>query len=455
MEIETTVHEIIIPEIGSDNPAFKIHNNLNSIPLEGFNGVQLDLFMGICSIMEGKGDAEEHIPLKRIREECNYKSTSNKRLLKDLEETKEKLRELNYASIETEDFEGDVTLFTVFGKSKKKNEWVVAVNKYATYLLNNLTKQWTAIRIREFTSLRSKYSKLLYKQLMQWRSEGIYIASVENLRKVLDIPESYETKYINSKIMNPSVKELSKFFPGLKSVPMDKERQGKEGRPVTDRYMLLFEPEIAEKEAIDTEYKVEKEDICPLCDQPLVYKRLTEDGNYCWCHTDGYKKNAKCSKIWNTREEIEHAWAVRRKREEHVKNASDGEITIKQLMDYYRHIEEEGKRLNEEKIEKITASIPGIGECMDRQVTLRKESIGLKPGADFKKKREAIRQEVASLEEKIKEMLTENGYPEDSLKRKYICDICRDTGYTDEGRVCSCAKERAKEALEWLQEEKI
>jgi hypothetical protein len=40
------------------------------------------------------------------------------------------------------------------------------------------------------------------------------------------------------------------------------------------------------------------------------------------------------------------------------------------------------------------------------------------------------------------------------MDRKFKCDICRDTGYTDDGMVCGCAKERAEEAFRWIGEVK-
>ena len=51
--------------------------------------------------------------------------------------------------------------------------------------------------------------------------------------------------------------------------------------------------------------------------------------------------------------------------------------------------------------------------------------------------------------EKCAQLLAENGFPAGYLNRKYRCDICKDTGYTDEGMVCSCCRQRAAEAYDW------
>ena len=63
--------------------------------------------------------------------------------------------------------------------------------------------------------------------------------------------------------------------------------------------------------------------------------------------------------------------------------------------------------------------------------------------------RQRLRAERIAIEESKKQLLTANGWPADYLNRKYRCEICKDTGYTDEGMVCGCAKERAAEAYEW------
>ena len=74
----------------------------------------------------------------------------------------------------------------------------------------------------------------------------------------------------------------------------------------------------------------------------------------------------------------------------------------------------------------------------------------MKPGPDAAAGREVLRERRMELEERKKALLRRAGYPEDHLDRHYRCGICRDTGYTDEGRTCTCAKERAEEAYEWI-----
>ena len=56
---------------------------------------------------------------------------------------------------------------------------------------------------------------------------------------------------------------------------------------------------------------------------------------------------------------------------------------------------------------------------------------------------------MLAIDENKKQLLAESGFPADYLTRKFRCSICRDTGYTDEGMVCSCCRQRAAEAYDW------
>ena len=99
----------------------------------------------------------------------------------------------------------------------------------------------------------------------------------------------------------------------------------------------------------------------------------------------------------------------------------------------------------------MTGAVPDIKDIFSEETRLNSIVITMTPGPDAKEKRAQFKERRLELEEEKKSLLKQNGYPEDYLQRKYRCNICRDTGYTDEGRVCTCAKERAEEAYKWIQ----
>lgn len=52
-----------------------------------------------------------------------------------------------------------------------------------------------------------------------------------------------------------------------------------------------------------------------------------------------------------------------------------------------------------------------------------------------------MKEEIAALVKRQKELLRENGYPEDHLEEKYVCSDCKDTGYIDGRTKCHCLRQ--------------
>ena len=126
-------------------------------------------------------------------------------------------------------------------------------------------------------------------------------------------------------------------------------------------------------------------------------------------------------------------------------------VSRKVLRDYYEYIRNEEEAAHRNRVAEVTDALPAMNDIFSAEARLNSAVITMKPGPDAKEKRQQLKNRRQELEESKKELLTSNGYPEDYLERKYRCSICRDTGYTDEGRVCTCAKERAEEAYKWIQ----
>lgn len=125
-------------------------------------------------------------------------------------------------------------------------------------------------------------------------------------------------------------------------------------------------------------------------------------------------------------------------------------VSRKVLRDYYEYIRNEEDNAHKARLAEITEKIPQIREIFSAETQINSLVITMKPGPDAKEKRQKLKDRRLELEEEKRALLAGSGYPENYLERKYRCSICRDTGYTDEGRVCTCAKERAEEAYEWI-----
>lgn len=130
--------------------------------------------------------------------------------------------------------------------------------------------------------------------------------------------------------------------------------------------------------------------------------------------------------------------------------AEDGSpVSRKVLADYYEYIREKDEKEREERIEEVLSRIPEMRDVFEAEGRVNAKMLSLRPGADNLDARQRLRAERIAIEENRKQLLSANGYPADYLTRKYRCGICRDTGYTDEGMVCSCCRERAAEAYRW------
>lgn len=127
-------------------------------------------------------------------------------------------------------------------------------------------------------------------------------------------------------------------------------------------------------------------------------------------------------------------------------------VSRKVLSDYYEFLREEGLKDQKRRIAEVISKVPGMEIALDAENKLNSRLMSLKPGGMSRDERQLLRAERHRLEDNKKELLGSGGFPEDYIDRKYKCDICRDTGYTDEGLVCGCAKERAEEAFKWIGE---
>ncbi len=144
-----------------------------------------------------------------------------------------------------------------------------------------------------------------------------------------------------------------------------------------------------------------------------------------------------------------------KKEEQPVKQAvpvSEGgsPVSKKVLTDYYEFLRNEGERDQKRRIAEVISKVPAMETALRAESDLNSRMMSLRPGDVSRGDREKLRFERTRLEETKKDLLEASGFPADYISRKYKCEICKDTGYTNEGMVCSCAKARAEEAFRWI-----
>lgn len=130
---------------------------------------------------------------------------------------------------------------------------------------------------------------------------------------------------------------------------------------------------------------------------------------------------------------------------------STGEAVVskKVLKEYYDFIRDESEKMFRIHHEEVYRNNVELRELLDLENKINSELMAMNFGSGNSDKKKTLREQKRELDREKKSLLVRNGYTEDYLDRKYKCRQCKDTGITDEGKVCSCTKARAQEALEW------
>ena len=206
------------------NEIVKYHNNFNSVALKNFNGVEIDLLMAICSKLKNEDINEIKLEFSDLRRMVNSKHRGELRFIQNLEQMYKKLLNLSIR-IETEDKITNFILFTKYEILKKQKIIIIKINEEFKFLLNKLINNFTRFELNEFISLKSNYSKEIYRRLKQFKHTGIWKIKMNNFRELLNIPEKYRMSEIDKKVLKISMEELNKYFNNFKIIKIKKGRK--------------------------------------------------------------------------------------------------------------------------------------------------------------------------------------------------------------------------------------
>lgn len=194
------------------NEIVRYENRLNEIPLRRFNTREMNLFFSIVSRVRDKGTDEIELSFDELKDLSKYKD-HGERFVQDLDSTYSKLLSLNAYS----DDGNTLTRFVAFNRySIVRDAEVVkiAVNPDFKGLFNELG-HWTRFSLLQFATLKSTYSKTMFRLLKQWRTKGLRKFTMSEFRTLLDVPASYRTSDIDKQVLRYIKEELVVPFPGL------------------------------------------------------------------------------------------------------------------------------------------------------------------------------------------------------------------------------------------------
>lgn len=202
----------------------KYHNDMNTVTFGNFKEKELDLFFSICFKAKEAGTKEIEITFEELKELSSYSNRNIGRFIKDLESTYDKMLGLNikikYSELNFEKF----NLFTRYHIMGEKRKILIQVSDKFEFLLNKLLGNYTKFDLLEFVSLKSMYSKNLFKLLKQWETKKEREFELEEFKELLGVPESYSTADFNRRVLTPIAEELPQYFYNLR---LDKIKTGR------------------------------------------------------------------------------------------------------------------------------------------------------------------------------------------------------------------------------------
>lgn len=318
----------------------KYHNDMNLVAFKNFNQRELNIFFSICALMKEKGDNTITFSYNELKRLINAKLPTNQVFEDLLVSTYNKLLELQLGYHDENKIVRFV-LFTGYTVDKEKKEISIRVNHDYAYVLNDLSSNFTIFELQEFNTLASSYSKNMFRLLKQFKSTGHYTVSVDEFRRLLDIPEYYTMKRITDKILSVILKELSSYFVDLKVTKI------KEGRTIktldfrfkpqhyTDNQVMTIDIKAENSHDLAVGEKRKEEVCCPKCGKPLVLL-YNKNGDTFWGHAD-YLMNT-CKETYSTKEEIE---TIKEQRAELLEDEADRakfEQEVKELINQHKDI---------------------------------------------------------------------------------------------------------------------
>lgn len=223
------------------NEIVKYSNQFNAQALRKFTALDLDLLMAIAARVRDKEIDEVTFTFEELRQLAHVKKNlTDKELAARIVEVNDRLLACRF-KFQDDSRTVQFTLFSGFETDWKTAKLLVAVNPRFSFLLNDLTSQFTRFELAEFTALKSSYAKETYRRLKQYRQTGVWKVSIEDFRRLLDVPESYQTCDLNKRVLKPIQDELG---PLLNLVVHKKFRKGAgRGRASLVGFEFEFDPE--------------------------------------------------------------------------------------------------------------------------------------------------------------------------------------------------------------------
>ena len=246
----------------TNNQVARYKNEVNHIPMRRWSAEEMNFFFAVLTRMRDEKTNLVIMDKYELAELANYAINSNKNYKSIMTTLGNKVGDLKYWKQSSNSIV-TMPLFTYFNANwtEDLSEMTVEieVNKRFKYILNEWNEgNWTQFMLNEFTAIQSTYSKSLFRLLKQWRTKGVREFSIDEFKQLMDVPKSYSSGMITSRIINNSVEDLQPYFKDLKVKIL---KSNSRGTPIIG-FKFTWKPEKTGK-WVDSKYRKRKTEELP------------------------------------------------------------------------------------------------------------------------------------------------------------------------------------------------
>ena len=203
-------------------------NEMNTLSIGKWTAEEMNFLFAILTQVRDEGCKTLTFDTYDLREYVKFDRTQPQRWNNTMKSVVSKIAQLVYLH-EDENIFRALPLFREFSVDLNKQVVTVRVSEEMEYILNKLnidTGSWTQFEFFEFATLKSVYSKSVFRFLKQYRKTGFWKIYLTDFKKLLNVPESYQASDIDKRVLKPVMNELPSIFKGLKIHKIKSRRRG-------------------------------------------------------------------------------------------------------------------------------------------------------------------------------------------------------------------------------------
>lgn len=230
----------------------KYHNTLNNLAMDNFTSKELDIFWAVVTQLRDSNTNKVVFSYAELMELIKPSNKSPQILTDHLERMMRDLMSLSVIEKDGRKTKGFTAIPEWLADGEKRTLTVEIGHSFKPYI-NQLAANFTRFSLDDYVKLKSKYAKKLFVHLMQYRTTGVYFVTKDQLYALLALTKNYRrnSSIVDTKVLEPAVKELSKYFTRLTYKKYDREGKVADGKGQRVwQYRFTFEPEAPNADAL-------------------------------------------------------------------------------------------------------------------------------------------------------------------------------------------------------------